>query len=98
MDATEGAQISLPSPDPTPQARFEPRRTQEAGARARLRESAGAPSTSLAEASVQGSSVESIWPNWEKPSRRGKPLIGMILGVRGRCNNFKRLFFAPVRL
>ena len=100
MDATEGARISLPSPDPIPQSKRGPkaRHTQEAEARARLRESAGARSTSLAAASVQGPLSSRLSANGKKRREEAKSLIAIILGVRGRCNNFKRLFFGVVRL
>ena len=65
MDATEGARISLPAPDPTPQPKPEARRSQEAEA-APWRESAGAPSTSLAEASVRVVKSSRFWRTREK--------------------------------
>ena len=81
MDATEGARISLPSPDPTPQSQrgSEARRSQEAEARPRLRESAGAHSTSLAEASMQCGHVESVLAQSKKSRpEEGKSLMEMV--------------------
>ena len=100
MDATEGARISLPSPEPTPQSKRGPRHAvpKKAEVRAGLRESAGARSTSLAEASVQGPRSSRLSANGKKRREEAKPLIGIILGVRGRRYNFKRLFFGVMSL
>jgi hypothetical protein len=95
MDATEGARISLPSPDPIPQSKRGPRDVapKKAEARAGLREGAGARSTSLAEASVRGPLSSRLGANGKKRREEAKPLIGIILGVRGRRNNFKKIVF-----
>ena len=98
MDATEGARISLPSPGPTPQSKRGPeaRRTKKAEARAGLPEGAGASPNSPSGGVRAGSSR--FIANGKKCREEAKPLIGIILGVRGCRNNFKRLFFGVVSL